>query len=168
MLRADLFAFAAADAVGGPAAALGVGLAIIVVCVPVAVDLLGVHHREEVGDRNVLRAAGRAVVAGRAGDEALAAEDLLYPFDRGKLRLVERLEVAHESNVVLHLPQVAHAGEHHPNAREARREADGVARAAAAVQGVQHRCGVLRQIGEIAALTGSITMTGLPCFRQTS
>ena len=51
-----------------------------------------------------------------------------------------------------HLPQVAHAGEHHPNAREARRKADGVARAAAAVQGVQHRRGVLRQIGEIAAL----------------
>lgn len=113
MLRADLFAFAAADTVGGPAAALGVGLAIIVVCVPVAVDLLGVHHREEVGDRDVLRAAGRAVSAGRAGDEALAAEDLLYPFDRGKLRLVERFEVAHESNIVLHLPQVAHAGEHH-------------------------------------------------------
>ena len=152
MLRADPFAFAAADAVGGPAAVLGVDLAIIVVRVPVAVDLLGVHHREEVGDRDVLRAAGRAVAAGRAGDEALTAEDLLHPFDRGKLRLVERLKVAHESNIVLHLPQVAHAGEHHPNAREARREADGVARAAAAVQGVQHRCGVLRQIGEIAAL----------------
>ena len=123
---------------------------------------------EQIGNGQVLGAMAYAVVAGRAGDEALTAEDLLHPFDRGKLRLVERLKVAHESNVVLHLLQIAHAGEHHSNAREARRKADGVARGAAAVQGVQHGFCVVGQVDKAAALDRLHDDDGLPCFRQTS
>jgi formaldehyde-activating enzyme involved in methanogenesis len=46
---------------------------VVIIRVPVTVEALGVHGREQVGDGDELRAAVRAVAAGRAGDEELAA-----------------------------------------------------------------------------------------------
>ena len=127
---------------------------IVAVRVPVVVNLLGVHNGEEVRDRDVLGAAVRAVAAGCAGDEVLAVENFLHLFHCGALGLVEGLEVPHERDVVLHLFHVAHAGEHHHHAGEARDKADGVAHGAAAVQVFKHGLCVLRQVHEVAALDG--------------
>ena len=73
MLRADLLTLAALEAVGRPAPRRGVDGIVVISRVPVVVEALGVHGREQVGDGDVLRAAVRAVAAGRAGDEVLAA-----------------------------------------------------------------------------------------------
>ena len=76
------FALAALDAVGGPAdRAARMDGVVVIVRVPVVVELLGVHRGEQVGDGDVLRAAVRAVAAGGARDEVLAAEDLLHLCD---------------------------------------------------------------------------------------
>lgn len=50
VLRAGLFAPAALDAVRCPAACAGIDIIIVKVGVPVVMDLLGVHHGEQVGD----------------------------------------------------------------------------------------------------------------------
>ena len=73
MLRADLLTLAALEAVGRPAPRRGVDGVVVIIRVPVAVEALGVYGREQVGDGDMLRAAVRAVAAGRAGDEELAA-----------------------------------------------------------------------------------------------
>ena len=68
------------------------------------------------------------------------------------LGLVQGLEVLHEGQVVLHLLQGAHAGEHHQHPREARGEADGIAGGAAAVEGIQHGPGLLGKVHQVPAL----------------
>ena len=78
MLRADVFAPAAADAVGGAASRPVAHDGVIKPAVPVPVELLRVHGGEDLRDRNVHRAARRAVAAGRAGDEILRFEDALH------------------------------------------------------------------------------------------
>lgn len=123
MLRADLLTLAALEAAGRPAPRRGVDGIVVIIRVPVVVEALGVHGREQVGDGDVLRAAVRAVAAGRAGDEVLAAEDPLHLLHRGQLLGAERAEVLHEGDVVLHLLHIAHAGEDHQHSGEARREA---------------------------------------------
>ena len=138
VLGTDLLAPAALDAVGRPAAGGDVDDVIIVVRVPAVVDLLRVHGGEEVGDGDVLRTAVRAVAADGAGDEILAVKDLLHALDGGEFPLIQRPEVAHEGDVVLHLRKAAHAGEHHQHPGKARGEADGIARGAAAAEPVEH------------------------------
>ena len=138
MLGADALALAAADAVRGAGAGPGVDILIVVVRVPVVVDLLRVHGGEEVGDGDVLRTAVRAVAADGAGDEILAVKDLLHALDGGEFPLIQRPEVAHEGDVVLHLRKAARAGEHHQHPGKARGEADGIARGAAAAEPVEH------------------------------
>ena len=96
----------------------------------------------------------------------LAVEDLLHAFDCGHFRFVQRPEVLHEGNVVLHLLHVAHAGEHHQHAGEARGKAQGVACRAAAVQRVQYGLRVLRQPDKIAALDRLHDDDGLVMFQS--
>ena len=91
-------------------------------------------------------------------------EDLLHAFDCGHFRFVQRPEVLHEGNVVLHLLHVAHAGEHHQHAGEARGKAQGVACRAAAVQRVQYGLRVLGQPDKIAALDRLHDDDGLVIF----
>lgn len=57
VLRADLFAPAALDAVRCPAAYAGIDIIIVKVGVPVVIDLLGVHYGEQVGDGDLPGAA---------------------------------------------------------------------------------------------------------------
>lgn len=85
VLGAGLLAFAAFDAVRGFSARFGVNYIIIVICVPVMIQLLGIHHCEKVRDGNTLRTAVRTVAAGRAGDQILASENFLYLLYGGKL-----------------------------------------------------------------------------------
>lgn len=66
--------------------------------------------------------------------------------------LIQRPEVAHEGDVVLHLRKAAHAGEHHQHPGKARGEADGIARGAAAAEPVEHGARVVREVHEVAAL----------------
>ena len=145
MLGTDFFAFAAYQTVGGLPAGGGVDGVVIIVCVLVVVELLGVHDGEQVRDGDVLGTAVRAAAAGCAGDEVLAAENFLHLLNSGKFRFVQRLKIRHERNIVLHLLHAAHAGEHHQHAGEARGEAQGIACRAAAVQRVQNSLRLLRQ-----------------------
>ena len=151
MLGTDLLAPAALDAVGGLAPLGGID-AVVIVGIPVVVGLLGVHGCEQIGDGDVPGTAVDAVAAGRAGDEAHALEDGLHLLHRRQLRLIQRFEVPHERDVVLHLRHAAHAGQHHHHAFEARRKPQGVAGGTAAVEPVQHGLGLLRQVHQIAAL----------------
>ena len=68
MLRAGFLALAALQTVGCTAAGTGVN-PIIVVRVPILIELFAVHRRKEVWNRDVLRTALRAVMAGRAGNQ---------------------------------------------------------------------------------------------------
>ena len=150
MLRADVLAFAALDAVGRLAPVHGVDV-IVVTGVPVAVELPGVHRGEQVGNGDVLRAAVRAVAAGGAGDEMLAAENGLHARDGGELGIVERPEVCHEREIVAHLLHAAHAGEHHHHAGKPCGKPERVAGRTAAVQFIENVLCFLREIDEIAA-----------------
>ena len=80
VLRADLLTLAALEAVGRPAPRRGVDGVVVIIRVPVVVEALGVHCREQVGDGDMPRAAVRAVAAGRAGDEVLAAALAAEPY----------------------------------------------------------------------------------------
>ena len=100
----------------------------------------------------MLGAAVGAVAAGGAGDQIPGLEDLLYLTDGLHLPLIQGLEVPHEGDIVLHLPEAAHAGQHHHHAGEARGEADGVAGGAAAVEVFQDGLGLLGQVHQVAAL----------------
>lgn len=152
MLGADLLASAAADAVRCAGAGAGVDILVIIIGVPVVVDVLGVHDGEQVGDGDLLRAAVYTIAAGCAGDQVLLAEDLHHLGNGRALGVVQRLKIPHKAEVILHLLHIAHAGQHHHDAGEARRKPDGIAGRAAAVQRFQHRGGVLGQVDQIAAL----------------
>ena len=152
VLRAGFFALAALDAIRGPAPRRGMHHIVVIIRVPIVINLLGVHHGKQIGDSNVPGAAVGAVAAGRAGDQVLALENLLHLFHRSQLGFVQRPEILHKGDVVLHLLHIAHAGQHHFNARKAGGEADGIAGGAAAVQRVQHSLGVLGQVDQVAAL----------------
>ena len=65
---------------------------------------------------------------------------------------VQRLEILHIGKIVLHLRQVAHAGQHHPDSREARGKAHGVAGKASAMKFLQNGLSLLWQIHQAAAL----------------
>ena len=82
---------------------LCVDLVVVRVRVPVAAELLCVHAREQVGDKDMLGAAVRAVAARGAGDgvgRAYNVADLRY---RPSLLVAQRLKVLHKRQVVVHL-----------------------------------------------------------------
>ena len=116
------------------------------------VELLGVHQGEQIGDGDVLGTSIHAVAAGGAGDQVHPVEDRLHPIHGGPLLRIQRPEVLHKGDVVLHLLRCAHTGEHHQDALEAGGEADGIAGGAAAVELVQHSLGLGRQVGQMPAL----------------
>ena len=78
VLRTDRFAFAAFQTGGRLSSGRGVDGAVIIICVPVVITLLGVHNGEQIRNGDVLGTAIRAVAAGRTRDEVLAAENLLH------------------------------------------------------------------------------------------
>lgn len=131
---------------------LCVDLVVVIVRVPVAAELLCVHAREQVGDKDMLGAAVRAVAACGAGDgvgRAYNVADLRY---RPSLLVAQGLKVLHKRQVVVHLRHVAHAGEHHEYAVEIRCVAYRVARRAAAVKSVEYSLALLGNVGEFSAL----------------
>ena len=133
MLRTDLFARTALDAVGGFTAVERMDI-VIECCVPARGNLLCVQRRKVIRDRDLLRTSVRAVPAGCTGDQVHAVKNLLYLCDSSQLRLVQRLEILHVADVILHLLERAHAGEHHQNSGKTGREPNGVACDAAAVE----------------------------------
>lgn len=64
-------------------------------------------------------------------------EDLLHLLHRCQLPLIQRAEILHKRDVILHLGHVTHAGEHHHDPRKACGKAQGVAGGTAAVETVQ-------------------------------
>lgn len=82
VLRTGLFALAALDTIGRFRFFAARMYIIIVVRIPVVIELLGVHHREQVGDRDVFRAARGAVPTGCTGDQVHRFEYFLYLADR--------------------------------------------------------------------------------------
>ena len=151
MLRAYLFAPAAADAVGRLAAPLRM-CRVPPAAVPVRIALVRVEIGKQIGNGDALGAAFHTVTARRAGDGIERAEHPAHLFDRRHLRRGERKHVLHEGEVVVHLRHIAHAGEHHAHLREMRGKAQGIARITAAVQPVQHGLCAVGQIDEDAAL----------------
>ena len=68
-----------------------------------------IFQAEEIGNGDVLRALGQAVVAVGAGDLGLLANDLRYLPDDLQFLLVQGLEVLHGLYIVFYLCQGAHA-----------------------------------------------------------
>ena len=150
MLRADFFTLSAFYAVRCLAVVLRM-YAVIDHSVPSVVEFLRVHTREQIGYRNMSRATRRAISATRTGDQPLRMKNIRNASDGSLFRFVERSEIAHEREIVLHLFEIAHAGKHHKHAVKARRIAPSSGR-----------------LTRFPPFTGSIMTTGLPCLRQTS
>jgi len=52
----------------------------------------------------------RAIAAGRTGNQMLAPENLLHTSNRFQFLFIQRLEVRHKRNIILHLLHIAHTG----------------------------------------------------------
>lgn len=153
MLRAALFALAAADAVGSFSAPLRVR-GIAPTAVPIGIALVRIEIGKQLGYRDAPRAAVHTVAARRARDGVERTEHRAHFLDGSHLRRGERLRVLHKGEVIVHLRHIAHAGEHHADLREMRRKAQGVARVTAAVQTVEDSFRAVGQIDEDPALDG--------------
>ena len=153
VLRAYLFALAAFDTVGSLASRSGVYDIVVIVGVPVVIKLLRVHDGEQVRYRNMLGTSVGAVAAGGTRDEVLAVEYLLHLLDGGKLLFVQRLEILHDGNVVLHLFHVAHAGENH-HTGESCGKTKSVACGTSSVKLVKYSLCVFGKIYKVAAFHG--------------
>ena len=68
MLRADLFALAATDAIGRLPAVFRI-VPVVHVAVPIAVQLFLVHAGKQIGNGDLAGTAVRAIPAGRARNE---------------------------------------------------------------------------------------------------
>ena len=156
MLRAHLFALAAADALGRLSMAAAGGDAVVHAGIPVVERLLGVHRGKDVGDQDVLGACAflDAIAAAGAGNQAQTVEDAAHLAHGLHFLIVQGMKVRHGGQVVFHLFHVAHAGEHHGHIGEGRREAQRVAGVAAAVQTPQDFIRFGGQIHQAAALDG--------------
>ena len=69
----------------------------------------------------------RTVAARRAGDHVLGAQDGTHLGNRRTFCLVQRLEIRHVGQVILHLLQIAHAGKHHEDTVKSGGKTDGIA-----------------------------------------
>ena len=123
ILRADALAETALEALGGLAVALGEDGPVVAGLVPILELAVLVQAGEDIRDQDPHRAAVGAVAAGGAGDQILGAEEVADLLDRRALQLVQGLRLDHEGEVVVHLVQVAHAGEDHRHLLKARGEA---------------------------------------------
>ena len=137
---------------------------IVIVGVPRLEGTLGVEAGEEIGDGDALGALVGAVAARRAGDDILGAENFPHLPDRLHLLGAEGLKVLHKADVVFHHLHIAHAREHHGDALEARRKADGVACGASAAERFQNLLGARGEVDEAAALDGLHDDDGLAEF----
>ena len=108
MLRARLFALAALETFARLAAVLGVNV-VIQVGATVLEHALGIEAGKETGDGDVLRTAVDAIAASGAWNQTERVENRTHSINRLALGSGERLEIAHETDVVLHLAQVAHS-----------------------------------------------------------
>ena len=155
MLRAGPLALQTVDAVGSLPLSLcgsGIGLPCFV---HLSVPELEVHRCEDLRDRDLFRASAGAVVAGRAGDCGRMAEDPLRLPDDLLLLFIQRLEGPHEREVVLHLRNVRHAGEHRQDPVQRCDKSDGPGRVREIrVAGGEQLLYLLRRICKGAALYG--------------
>ena len=144
MLRTDLFALAALDALRGLAATAASEDAVVVIFrVPVVEGVELVLRREEIGNDDSLGTGALldAVATGGTGDEVLCVDDIADLADRLHLAFVEGLEVLHGSDIVLHLLHVAHTRQHHGHHGEAAGKAHRVTGVRATVQIAQDLIG---------------------------
>ena len=151
MLGAGGLALAAAHAVGGAAALFHI---VFIACPAVfpAEHGVGVQGGEQGGDVDLHGAAVGAVAAGGAGHQIHAVKHAPHLLDGGVFLFVQGPEIFHEAEVIRHLLLCTHTGEHHHHALLGGGVADGIGGVAAALQAVQHRFGLVRQIHQVPAL----------------
>ena len=166
MLRADLFAFAAADAGGGFAVSAPGGDTVIHAAVPVVERFMGVHGGEDIRNQNVLGTMILldAVPAGSAGNQIQTVENIADLPDRLLFAFIQRHEIPHGGKIILHLCHIAHAGEHHGHVRKAGGKTQGIAGVAAAVQTAENLIRLRRQIDQASALDRLHDDDGLAMF----
>jgi len=75
-----------------------------------------VHRRKDVGNRDLFRTAGHAVLAVRAGDGVDLCQLFLSALHHLALSLRQRHKVLHVRQIVLHLLDVRHAAQHRHHA----------------------------------------------------
>ncbi len=144
MLRANLLALTALDALRSLAASAASEDGVVVECrVPVVEGVVLVFRREEIGNDDSLGTGALldAVATGGAGDEVLCVDDVAHLAHRLHLAFVEGLEVLHGSDIVLHLLQVAHTRQHHGHHGETAGKSHRVTGVRAAVQIAQDLIG---------------------------
>ena len=74
--------------------------------------LAHIHAREQIRDRDHLRAAGNTVAAGSTLDKILAVQYINYLLHSLALLIVKGLEVLHVADIVLQLLYTAHSGQY--------------------------------------------------------
>ena len=135
MLRAGFLAFAAFDAFGSfrfPAP--GMYHIVIVIRIPVMVNLLCVHNRKQIRNRNALWTAGLTVASGRAWDQVHGTENLLHPAYCLHFFLRQRFKVLHIADIVLHLRHITHTGKNYHNSFKTGSKPDCITSWASAMQ----------------------------------
>ena len=132
--------------------AAGMDHIIIVVCVPVVMNLLGIHDSQQIGDGDMLGASSHTITAGGTGDQIHRMVNLPHLVNGRQLFYIQRAEILHKADVLLHLFDAAHAGEYHQHALKPGGIADCITCGRAAAQLIQHSLCLWRQIDQIAAL----------------
>ena len=147
-----MLAFPALDTIRSPAAFFGVDIVIVIIGVPVLKLLFGVQTGEQIGNRNLFRAAIGAIPAGRTWDQTLRSENFPYFHDGLLLLFGKGMEVFHIADIVQHHFHAPHTGKHHHDSFKTSGKADGVACVAAAVEIVENLLRRFREIDQTAAL----------------
>ena len=108
MLRTCSLALTASDTVGSRGTASG--KIIFSFCHrELSVHFVCIHHSENIRNTDLHRTSRHAVPAGRTRYLVYGGKCNPCLFDRRILRLIERLEIPHEGQVVLHLLHARHA-----------------------------------------------------------
>ena len=123
MLWAGALALAALDAFAGLALALGDD-AVLPLGPEFRTALAAIGHGEDIRDGNAHWTALGAVMAAGTGDRLVRVQRELGLVDRALLVGVQGLEILHKGEVVVHLRQIAHAGEHRDDVLLARHKTD--------------------------------------------
>ena len=97
MLRTCLLAFSTLHTVGCFSVVYGMHVVVVIICIPVMIDLFGVHAGKELRDGDVFRAAVDAVSAGCTWNQVFAVDDISDFLYCCMLFLCQRFEVFHEA-----------------------------------------------------------------------
>jgi len=124
VLRTGIFALTAFDAVRRFSFASGRKSVIHLRACLISVHEFKVHGVENVGDIYFLRTFLRAVMTGSARYARKAFDDPAGLRDSRLLLFIQRSEILHKRNVVLHLINIRHSRKHCQHTIERRRKSD--------------------------------------------